>query len=280
MSGNLKTVYVDWIKLNAGLIANEPKKELYLLIVLNTGRKLVWMDRMPNIQPLTIMFSAIRSFQAYSDIHQMSIQHVVTYLKKEFYVRRHKSRHPFERLLNEMDISHGIRRSQSTFLTKFQKVLSVSLQDEGPFQNVDDFDAHLVDFMTYYNHPEVVNVFSSDSKWSDFDFYETSIGEHLTKMLISYENKMKQKEVTSRRKRRSKNNPENNGDLAVYDDDFNPVTDWKEETKVQYETYEDFNEKYDFEVTKKRQFLRFQPKRSVKEYMKNERTNKDDYEFF
>ena len=91
---------------------------------------------------------------------------------------------------------------------------------------------------------------------------------------------MKQKEVTSRRKRRSKNNPEDNGDLAVYDDDFNPVTDWKEETKVQYETYEDFNEKYDFEVTKKRQFLRFQPKKSVKEYMKNERTNKDDYEFF
>ncbi|MBQ9090265.1 MAG: hypothetical protein IJY58_04375 [Alphaproteobacteria bacterium] len=285
MSLNLSTVYVDWVKLDGRIISGKRKSPIYILISLNKRKGLVWLERMPNCQPLTVMFTAMKSFREFNEGHRCRIHQVVTDSKKEFCAKKYKSKHPFERLLLEMGFLHGVRRLFPLCLLKFEQILFISLNDEGVFETLEEFDSYLLDFVTYYNHPEIINIFSEYPNYKDFDFYKAGVGENLTNTLAACQYIIKQKKSRyfKRSKKSSEPSDSDTSKLSVYDGNFNPLPDYENQMNDSFylDAYDSLeSEQSDFEVTKQRTFRRFLSKereRKLKEKQNNQLQDQDFY---
>ena len=183
MTKHVGYVYVDWVKIEAGILEEEPNREIYILIVLSYNKSFVWLERMNDSQPLTLLFSVMRAFQAFLDVHHIEIKAVITDKKPSLYVSYHRKMHAFERVLIESKIKHIAKDLMDDRMIKFEQILHTSLLEEGPYCNREDFETYLVDFMSYYNHPDISQLFPENEVLTDLDVDEEAISAKLEQLL-------------------------------------------------------------------------------------------------
>ncbi len=225
MTKDIGHVYVDWVKIEAGILEEDPKKEIYILIVLSCNDSFVWLERMNDSNPLTLLFSAMRAFQAFLEVHHIEIQHVITDKKPTLYVASHRKMHPFERLLIESKIKHEVKEIMSERMVKFEQMLHTSLLEEGPYCNKDDFETYLVDFMSYYNHPDITQLFPENEVLTDLDVNEEAISEKLEQLIGNIEYEYEQEVAEEEALKIIKQNGQIEDDVSIYDEDEISMSD-------------------------------------------------------
>ncbi len=163
MSKSDRQVYVDWFKVDSSVFPNDFEQGVFTLIVLSTTNNFVWLERIEDTTSLTLMFGLLKSFQAYKDIFHIEIETVITDKKEELCSSTSKRMHPVERLMIETNVQHHIVRSDATAkMTQFKHLFNKSIMEEGPYVDLNDFETYLVDFMAYYNHPDITELLSTD----------------------------------------------------------------------------------------------------------------------
>ena len=95
--------------LSKDLIATDPTR-YYLVCVLDACTRLAWAEVVTDLKSLTVMFSALKSFNLLHQRYQLQFAEVLTDNGSEFAAPRTKDTHPFERMLLELGIKHRYTR--------------------------------------------------------------------------------------------------------------------------------------------------------------------------
>lgn len=148
--------HIDCHHLSRDLIATDSKR-YYLLAVVDSCTRLVWVELIHDIKALSVMFATMRSFQVLKNRYGIQFEEVITDNGPEFGPRssEQKDQHPFERLLLEMDVKHRYTRpyrpQTNGKVERFWRTLNEDLIEGTYFETLDEFKDELLKYILYYN---------------------------------------------------------------------------------------------------------------------------------
>lgn len=129
-------------------------KKLFLVGVIDDYSRIVWVEAVTDITALSVMFATIRTLSFFQDTHHIKFEEILSDNGSEFKGRA--DRHPFERLLQEMNIKHRytrpMRPQTNGKIERFWKTLEEELIHETTFESLDEFLDELHQYLYYYNH--------------------------------------------------------------------------------------------------------------------------------
>jgi len=135
---------IDAHYLPKGLIFGEQKRRLYLVAVLDSASRITWCEVVEDIQALTVMFCVLRCFNHLVDRYAIRFAEVLTDNGPEFgagKAKNNKHRHPFERMLIEMDIKHRYTRpyrpQTNGKVERFWRTIEEDLIEEATYDSLD-----------------------------------------------------------------------------------------------------------------------------------------------
>ena len=97
--------HLDCHHLSKDLIATDPTR-YYLVCVIDACTRLAWAEVVTDLKSLTVMFSALKSFNLVHQRYQLQFAEVLTDNGSEFAAPTQPATHPFERMLLELGIKH------------------------------------------------------------------------------------------------------------------------------------------------------------------------------
>ena len=101
--------HLDCHHLSKDLIATDPTR-YYLVCVIDACTRLAWAEVVTDLKSLTVMFSALKSFNLLHQRYQLQFAEVLTDNGSEFAAPTQPATHPFERMLRELGIKHRYTR--------------------------------------------------------------------------------------------------------------------------------------------------------------------------
>ena len=136
------------------LIATDPTR-YYLVCVIDACTRLAWAEVVTDLKSLTVMFSALKSFNLLHQRYQLQFAEVLTDNGSEFAAPRTKDTHPFERMLLELGIKHRYTRpyrpQTNGKVERFWRTLNDDLIDGTTFASLAEFRDELEQYLLYYN---------------------------------------------------------------------------------------------------------------------------------
>ena len=149
--------HLDCHHLSRDLIASDPKRR-YLVCLIDDYSRLAWAEVVEDIRALTVMFATMRCFKIFGEHYQIQFEEILTDNGPEFGPKQstNKDRHPFERLLMEMQVKHRYTRpyrpQTNGKVERFWRTLKEDLIEGTYFESVDQFNEELIQYLAYYNH--------------------------------------------------------------------------------------------------------------------------------
>lgn len=149
--------HIDTYYLSKYIITDKISK-LYVVAVMDDYSRITWAEVVEGIDALNVMFGAMRCFMMLKSYYAIQFEEVLTDNGSEFGNRsvKTKDKHPFERLLKEMNIKH--RNTQPYHpqtngkIERFWKTLHEDLIEETTFDSVEELKEELLQYLAYYNH--------------------------------------------------------------------------------------------------------------------------------
>ena len=141
--------HIDCHHLSLDLIAAEPKRR-YLVCLIDSYSRLAWAECVEDLTSLTVMFAALRCFNHLAERYQVRFAEVLTDNGPEFGTKDSgaKDRHPFERLLVELDIKHRYTRpyrpQTNGKVERFWRTLNEDLIEGTHFESQQHFQDELM----------------------------------------------------------------------------------------------------------------------------------------
>lgn len=152
-------VHVDCHQLSKGLTIDTPDKTFYLLGLIDDYSRVAWVEVLEDKKALTVMFAALRAFNILKKQYNIEVESLMSDNGSEFGggpATKHKENHPFERLLQEMEVKHvytkPYRPQTNGKIERFWKTLKEDFIEEALYQNLDDLKEEMLGFLAYYNH--------------------------------------------------------------------------------------------------------------------------------
>lgn len=149
--------HVDCHDLGRNIIRGYSKK-YYLVGIIDDCSRLAWAEVVEDIKSLTVMFSVLRSINMLrAQYKNLEFKEILTDNGPEFGKKdmKDKSKHPFERMLIEMEITHRYTRAYrpqtNGKIERFWKTLHYDLIDETDFDSVEELKDELLKYLYYYN---------------------------------------------------------------------------------------------------------------------------------
>ena len=146
--------HLDCHHLSKDLIATDPTR-YYLVCVIDACTRLAWAEVVTDLKSLTVMFSALKSFNLLHQRYQLQFAEVLTDNGSEFAAPRTKDTHPFERMLLELGIKHRYTRpyrpQTNGKVERFWRTLNDDLIDGTTFASLAEFRDELEQYLLYYN---------------------------------------------------------------------------------------------------------------------------------
>jgi len=148
--------HIDAYHLSKDTIA-EDSNRYYLVGVIDSCSRLAWVEVINDIKALTVMFATLRCFNYLNNHYEVKFAEVLTDNGPEFgpKVSKNKENHPFERLLEEMEIKHRYirpyRPQTNGKIERFWRTLNEDLIEGTYFESLDHFKKELFDYLVYYN---------------------------------------------------------------------------------------------------------------------------------
>lgn len=149
--------HIDAHYLAKGLISGDDRR-YYLLGVIDACTRLAWVEIIPDLKALTVMFAALKSFNMLAGEYEVRFGEALTDNGPEFGCKgsARKHTHPFERLLTEMGITHRYTRAYrpqtNGKIERLWKTLEEDLLSETYFEDYQQLQTELTEYLYYYNH--------------------------------------------------------------------------------------------------------------------------------
>lgn len=148
--------HIDTYHLSKDSIA-EDNNRYYLVGVIDSCSRIAWVEPVNDIKALTVMFATLRCFNYMNNHYQVKFAEVLTDNGPEFgpKISKNKDNHPFERLLEEMEVKHRYirpyRPQTNGKIERFWRTLHEDLIEGTYFESFDHFKKELFDYLVYYN---------------------------------------------------------------------------------------------------------------------------------
>lgn len=149
--------HIDTHHLSKYIIDGKLSK-LYVVGVIDDYSRICWAEIVEGIDSLNVMFGAMRCFMMLKSSYGIQFEEVITDNGSEFGNRStlNKDKHPFERLLKEMGITHintkPYRPQTNGKIERFWKTLYEDFLEDTDFDSLDHLKDELLQYLTYYNH--------------------------------------------------------------------------------------------------------------------------------
>ena len=135
--------HLDGHSLSKALIATDPTR-YYLVCVLDACPRVAWAT---DLKSLTVMFSALKSFNLLHQRYPLQFAEVLTDNGSEFAAPRTQEPHPFERMLRELGITHRSTRpyrpQTNGKVERFWRTLNDDLIEGTTFASLAEFQDEL-----------------------------------------------------------------------------------------------------------------------------------------
>ena len=145
--------HFDCYHLPKGIIAGSTEK-LYLVGGIDDATRLAWVEVMPDITSLSVMFGSMQIMRLLQDRYGVRFTTIMTDNGSEF-KGKDILKHPFERLLYMLDIKHIYTKpyqpQPNGKIERFWRTLYEDLLEEAEFENIDKLKDELQQYMLYYN---------------------------------------------------------------------------------------------------------------------------------
>lgn len=148
--------HIDCHHLSRDMIAGDSRR-YYLVCVIDSCTRIGWAEMVTDISALSVMFASLACLNQIAARYDIRFQEVLTDNGPEFGPRQSmkKHRHPFERMLIEMNVVHRYTRpyrpQTNGKAERFWRTLNEDLITATYFESVDKFKKELLDYMIYYN---------------------------------------------------------------------------------------------------------------------------------
>lgn len=149
--------HIDTHYLAKGIISGDSNR-YYLLGLIDATTRLGWVELLPDIKALTVMFATIKSMNMLSSEYQIKFKELLSDNGPEFGRKESttKENHPFERLLIEMGVKHRYirpyRPQTNGKIERFWKTIEEDLLSETSFDDFQHLQKELTEYLYYYNH--------------------------------------------------------------------------------------------------------------------------------
>lgn len=151
-------------------------KNLFLVGTMDDYSRITWVEVVSDIASLSVMFASLKTFSFFKDTYNISFKEILSDNGTEF--KGNLKKHPFERLLQEMNIKHRytrpMRPQTNGKIERFWKTLEEDLIHEATFDSLEEFMDELHQYLYYYNHERL---HSSLEHISPVSFLEKSVNE-------------------------------------------------------------------------------------------------------
>ena len=151
-------------------------KNLFLVGTMDDYSRITWVEVVTDITSLSVMFASLKTFSFFKDTYSISFKEILSDNGSEF--KGDIKKHPFERLLQEMNIKHRytrpMRPQTNGKIERFWKTLEEDLIHETTFDSLEEFIDELHQYLYYYNHERL---HSSLDHTSPVSFLEKSVNE-------------------------------------------------------------------------------------------------------
>lgn len=120
--------------------------------------RVAWAEIVEDITSLTVMFAALKCLNILADHYDIRFKEVLTDNGPEVGTKRSKkkARHPFERMLMELEIKHRYTRpyrpQTNGKAERFWRTIEDDLLRETTFESLDELKEELLQYLYYYNH--------------------------------------------------------------------------------------------------------------------------------
>ena len=146
--------HIDCHYLNPEIINGEKKKR-YLVCVIDSCTRIAWAEVVDDIKSLTVMFTALKCFNAIQKQYGIQFEEILSDNGPEFASKNNLNQHPFERMLIEMDVKHRYTRpyrpQTNGKVERFWRTLNEDMIEGTDFDSVEELKKELFDYMIYYN---------------------------------------------------------------------------------------------------------------------------------
>jgi len=148
--------HIDTHHLAKGIMINQSNR-LYLVCVIDSCTRIAWAEVAEDIRSLTVMFAALKCFNMIADQYDIRFAEVLSDNGPEFgkRVSSDKSKHPFERLLMELDIKHRYTRpyrpQTNGKVERFWRTIEEDVFEDTTFDSLDHIKDEVLQYMVYYN---------------------------------------------------------------------------------------------------------------------------------
>lgn len=149
--------HIDTHYLAKGIISGDSKR-YYLLGLMDAATRLVWVELLPDIKALTVMFASLKAMNMLAAEYQIKFLELLSDNGPEFGKKDSagKQSHPFERLLMEMGIKHRYirpyRPQTNGKIERFWKTIQEDVLSEACFDSFEHLQKELTEYLYYYNH--------------------------------------------------------------------------------------------------------------------------------
>jgi hypothetical protein len=142
----------DCYRLPRGFITGMDK--MYLVGGIDDATRLAWVELMPDITSLSVMFGSMQILRILQDRYGVRTETIMTDNGSEF-KSTSPNKHPFEKLLLMLEIKHiytkPYRRQPNGKIERFWRTLFEDLLEEAEYPTIESFKNELQKYMLYYN---------------------------------------------------------------------------------------------------------------------------------
>jgi transposase InsO family protein len=139
-------------------IVSGVKERLFLIAIIDDASRIAWVEVIPNIKALTVMFSTMRILNYFQQTHTIQFKELLSDNGAEFGGKnlKHPADNPFERMLLEMDIKHRYTRAYrpqtNGKIERFWKTIESDLLEDMVFDSLEHLQTELAQYLYYYNY--------------------------------------------------------------------------------------------------------------------------------
>jgi len=151
-------VHIDCHNLNRGILIDAPKKDMYLLGIIDDYSRLAWVELIENKKGLTVMFATMRALQMLRNRYGIEAESIMSDNGAEFgggKDKKNKEDNPFERLLIEMGIKHIYTKpycpQTNGKIERFWRTLNDDVIENTLLDNIDELKQTITEYSIYYN---------------------------------------------------------------------------------------------------------------------------------
>jgi hypothetical protein len=148
--------HIDCHYLSKSIVRGESKKR-YLVCVIDDCTRIAWAEIVADIQALTVMFATLKCFNIIGDEYTIRFEEVLTDNGSEFgtKISQSKTTHPFERLLQELQMKHRYTRpyrpQTNGKVERFWRTLEDDMLRDTFYDSEQDLKDELINYLYYYN---------------------------------------------------------------------------------------------------------------------------------